>query len=97
MAANVSATFATAADTDPCRVPFTPIYAIQGAGATAALTGPVTTQGVVVGDFEGAGSNFIRGFYIQDPAGDGNRRHLGRHLRVQRQQRHRPAWAISCA
>ena len=34
-------------------VPFTPIYQIQGSGLAAAITGNVTTQGVVVGDFEG--------------------------------------------
>ena len=70
MASNLTSTFTT--DVDPCTVPFTPIYAIQGSGAATALTGAVTTQGVVVGDYEGAGSNFIRGFFIQDPAGDGN-------------------------
>lgn len=70
MAADVTASFTT--DADPCRAPFTPIYSIQGAGASAAITGPLTTQGVVVGDYEGAGTNFIRGFFIQDPAGDGD-------------------------
>lgn len=50
---------------------FTPIYEIQGSGDTAAVTGLVTTQGVVVGDYEGP-SPALRGFYIQDPAGDGN-------------------------
>ena len=30
-----------------------------------------TTQGVVVGDYEGA-SPALRGFFIQDPVGDGN-------------------------
>ena len=69
MTASVTAVFAT--DADPCTLPFTPIYAIQGAGAAAALTGTVTTQGVVVGDFEGP-SPALRGFYLQDPAGDGN-------------------------
>jgi predicted extracellular nuclease len=29
----------------------------------------VTTQGVVIGDYEGAAPN-LRGFYIQDPIGD---------------------------
>ena len=36
-----------------------------------ALTGTRTTQGVVVGDYEGA-SPALRGFFIQDPTGDGN-------------------------
>lgn len=62
--------------TDPCAAPFTPAYAIQGSGATAAVTGAVTTQGVVVGDYEypGSGStgSFLRGFYLQDATGDGD-------------------------
>ncbi|HSJ96584.1 MAG TPA: ExeM/NucH family extracellular endonuclease [Myxococcota bacterium] len=53
-----------------CLAPYTPIPAIQGSGATAALVGPVVTQGVVVGDFEGPAG--LRGFYLQDPAGDGD-------------------------
>lgn len=52
----------------PCTLPFTPIYAIQGSGANAAITGTVTTQGVVVGDFET--SSGLSGFYLQDAAGD---------------------------
>ena len=56
---------------DVCTVAYTPIYDIQGSGATVALTGTRTTQGVVVGDYEGP-SPALRGFFIQDPAGDGN-------------------------
>lgn len=56
---------------DVCAVPFTPIYSIQGSGATVALTGTRTTQGVVVGDYEGA-SPALRGFFIQDVSGDGD-------------------------
>jgi len=53
-----------------CATPFTPICSIQGSGLIAAITGTVTTQGVVVGDFEGtAGAS---GFYLQDAAGDGD-------------------------
>jgi uncharacterized protein len=55
---------------DVCATAFTPTYQIQGSGPSAAITGPVTTQGVVVGDFEGSASQ--QGFYIQDPTGDGN-------------------------
>lgn len=54
-----------------CILPFTPIYDIQGSGSAAAITGTVTTQGVVVGDYEGPSPN-LRGFYIQDPVGDGD-------------------------
>jgi predicted extracellular nuclease len=49
---------------------YTPIYAIQGSGTSAAITGNVSTKGVVVGDFEGTAAGF--GFYIQDSTGDGN-------------------------
>lgn len=56
---------------DPrCLEPITPIPAIQGAGATAAVTGAVATRGVVVADFEGATG--LHGFHLQDPAGDGD-------------------------
>jgi uncharacterized protein len=57
-------------DVDFCALPFTPIYQIQGNGLSAAMTGAVTTKGVVVGDFEG--STGQQGFYLQDAAGDGN-------------------------
>lgn len=58
---------------DDCQQPFTPIYKIQGSGSAAAITGAVTTQGVVVGDYESpGGSGQIRGFYLQDPTGDGD-------------------------
>jgi predicted extracellular nuclease len=56
---------------DVCAQTYTPIYAIQGSGNAVALTGSQTTQGVVVGDYEGA-SPALRGFFIQDPAGDGD-------------------------
>lgn len=49
---------------------FTPIYAIQGSGLSAAITGNVSTKGVVVGDFEGTAA--ASGFYMQDLSGDGN-------------------------
>lgn len=58
-------------DTDVCELPYTPIYDIQGDEASAAMTGPVTTQGVVIGDYEGP-SPTLRGFYIQDATGDGD-------------------------
>ena len=49
---------------DVCTLAYTPIHAIQGSGSAAAITGPVTTQGVVVGDYEGP-SPALRGFYLQ--------------------------------
>lgn len=53
-----------------CGDSYTPIYSIQGSGPSAAVTGTVTTEGIVVGDFEGTAS--LGGFYFQDPTGDGN-------------------------
>jgi uncharacterized protein len=57
-------------DTNFCAQTYTPVYQIQGSGMSAAITGNVTTQGVVVGDVEGTAS--ASGFYLQDLAGDGN-------------------------
>jgi predicted extracellular nuclease len=54
-----------------CDQAFTPIYDIQGSGPTVAITTEITTEGVVVGDYEGA-SPSLRGFYIQDATGDTN-------------------------
>jgi predicted extracellular nuclease len=54
-----------------CNLPYTHAYEIQGSGMAAAITGTVTTQGVVVGDYEGA-SPTLRGFYLQDLTGDGD-------------------------
>lgn len=57
---------------DVCAAPTTPTWQIQGSGAASPLAGTtVTTRGVVVGDYEGS-SPTLRGFYIQDPTGDGN-------------------------
>jgi uncharacterized protein len=55
----------------PCAASDTPISAVQGSGATAAITGTVTVQGVVVGDYEGPSPN-LRGFYLQQLEGDGD-------------------------
>jgi predicted extracellular nuclease len=54
-----------------CALPYTPIYRIQGTGPTAAITGSLATRGVVVGDYQGP-APALRGFYLQDPEGDGN-------------------------
>jgi hypothetical protein len=56
---------------DVCSLAFTPVYDIQGSGAATPIPGAVTTQGVVVGDYEGP-LPALRGFYLQDLAGDGN-------------------------
>ena len=55
-----------------CEQTYTPIYSIQGSGSSAAITGNVTTAGVVVGDFEGPTTAGIQGFYLQDGTGDGD-------------------------
>lgn len=68
MTSDVTVNFDT---NDLCAGGFTPIYNIQGSGLDAAITGAVTTKGVVVGDYEGA-SPALRGFYIQDATGDGD-------------------------
>ncbi len=70
MLADVTVRFATN-DSDPCLRAITPIPAIQGSGSSAAVTGAVTTRGIVVGDYEGP-SPAQRGFFLQAPTGDGN-------------------------
>ena len=72
MTTDVVTTFTTVTSADQCAQPFTPIYSIQGSGPTAAITGTVTTAGVVVGDFDGPTTVGIQGFYLQDPTGDGD-------------------------
>ncbi|CAL94101.1 ExeM/NucH family extracellular endonuclease [Azoarcus olearius] len=60
-------------DSAQCGGAQTPIGQIQGRGSNAAITGAVVTRGVVVGDYElPGGSGQMRGFYIQDPVGDGD-------------------------
>ena len=71
MAANHVFTFQTV-EQAVCGDPYTEISAIQGSGATAATTGNVSTEGVVVGDFEGPTTSGLQGFYLQDLAGDGD-------------------------
>jgi predicted extracellular nuclease len=59
-----------AAPAEGCADAYTPIYAIQGSGRASPLVGSVvSTEGVVVGDFQRGGFD---GFYLQDPAGDGD-------------------------
>ncbi len=70
MLADVAIRFATN-DSDPCLRAITPIPAIQGSGSSAAVTGAVTTRGIVVGDHEGP-SPTLRGFFVQAAAGDGD-------------------------
>ncbi|BCX04854.1 MAG: hypothetical protein KatS3mg053_2792 [Candidatus Roseilinea sp.] len=73
MATDFAFNFTVAGAAPPvCSLPFTPIYQVQGNGETSPLVGQtVTVQGVVVGDYEGPAPN-LRGFYIQDPIGDGD-------------------------
>jgi len=51
-----------------CGDPATRIHLIQGAGTTAALTGSRTIEGVVVGDYQGAGQ--FNGYFIQEEVAD---------------------------
>lgn len=72
MLSSFSFGFTTGAPADPCVQPYSRIYAIQGSGASAAIIGPVTTAGVVVGDFDGPTNTGLQGFYLQDETGDGD-------------------------
>jgi predicted extracellular nuclease len=57
---------------DSCVATATPIGQVQGPGETSPLVGQRTTvRGVVVGDYEGP-APALRGFYLQDPKGDGD-------------------------
>lgn len=69
MAADYTFDFTTATFT-ACGSTFTPIYTIQGSGLATPIPGAATTEGIVIGDFQGA--NGLKGFYIQDPTGDAN-------------------------
>jgi uncharacterized protein len=69
MASNFTLQFAVQSAATGCEAPFTPAYVIQGRGNATSLSGVVTTQGVVVGDYEGP-SPALRGFYLQDVTGD---------------------------
>ena len=68
MAADFTSSFSTLAPA--CFASDTAIGAVQGTGNSNAISGSVTVQGTVIGDFEGP-APAIRGFYLQD-AGDGN-------------------------
>ncbi|MDD5033813.1 MAG: ExeM/NucH family extracellular endonuclease [Methylococcaceae bacterium] len=74
--ADFSAGFTTAAAPLACSTPDTAIGLIQGSGASAALSGTQTVQGVVVGDYEypgtGTSSNYLRGFYLQNATDEDN-------------------------
>ena len=61
----------TTAGTGSCGDAFTAIYTIQGSGASTPIPGNVTTEGIVIADFEHTDAT-SRGFYIQDPTGDAN-------------------------
>ncbi len=68
MAADQSFSFTTMDDV--CSLSYTPAFSIQGSGLTSPMSGTtVTTQGVVVGDYEGPGYG---GFYLQEMTGDGD-------------------------
>ena len=59
-----------------CGDAFTPIYAVQGSGASRSMAGmELSVEGVVVGDFQNNATpdnGNLNGFHIQDPVGDGD-------------------------
>jgi hypothetical protein len=61
---------------EACGDPYTPIYDVQGSGATSPLAGTeLAVEGIVVGDFQNNASpdsGQLNGFHLQDPAGDGD-------------------------
>lgn len=69
MVSDFNLQFAVQSGASACNAPFTAAYLVQGRGNATTLSGVVTTQGVVVGDYEGP-SPALRGFYLQDLAGD---------------------------
>jgi predicted extracellular nuclease len=60
----------TTVDPLVCGAPATLIHAIQGDGATAAQIGVRTVEGVVVGDYQGAGG--FSGYFLQEEDSDGD-------------------------
>ncbi|MBC8032046.1 MAG: ExeM/NucH family extracellular endonuclease [Pyrinomonadaceae bacterium] len=61
----------TTVDPAACGTAFTATYTIQSNGSASPIVGStVTTEGVVIGDFQGTGE--LSGYYIQDPTGDAN-------------------------
>ena len=69
MAANFQFSFATPVVVI-CGNPATPIHAIQGSGDTSPMNGAsnVEIEGIVVGDYQGAGQ--FSGFYVQEEDAD---------------------------
>ena len=67
MASDATFSFTTL-DEPVCGDPATYIHDIQGSGSAAALTGPRTVEGVVVGDYQGAGQ--FGGYYLQEEDAD---------------------------
>ena len=61
---------------EACGDEYTSIFDVQGSGTTSPLVGEeVAVEGVVVGDFQNnatADDGDLSGFYVQDPAGDGD-------------------------
>ena len=75
MAADFSFSFSTLTPPEVCGDPFTPIYDIQGSGATTPLLGQeLATEGIVVAISRRMLMSQVtkNGFYIQTATGDGN-------------------------
>jgi hypothetical protein len=68
MTANHAFSFQTV-DIFTCGDPATAIHAVQGSGTTTPLSGSaVTIEGIVGGDYQGAGQ--FNGYYVQEETGD---------------------------
>jgi uncharacterized protein len=65
--ANFFAGFTTT-NAEVCGDPATPIHDIQGTGAAAAITGVVTIEGIVTGDYQEASE--FGGYYVQEEEAD---------------------------
>ncbi|HEX6292000.1 MAG TPA: lamin tail domain-containing protein, partial [Herpetosiphonaceae bacterium] len=66
----IAITVSDPAGSCPAGVTLTPIYTIQGSGASSPLANTtVTFEGIVVGDFQA--STELSGFFVQDQTGDG--------------------------
>jgi len=61
-------------DDSACGLAATKISAVQGSGAATPLSGSVSVEGIVVGDYQGTSANSLRGFFVQeeDADSDGN-------------------------
>lgn len=61
----------TIADDDSCGGPVTPVHAVQGGGNSTPLAGDVVSvEAIVVGRFQGASTDSLQGFFVQEEDAD---------------------------